>query len=275
MVVLIAQAITALAARGGLVAAGFSDGTVRLYSEEGLGFVAAARALDWPVKSLSWLGDTLIAAGGDQIRLLDTAGNFLRALPQEEGSEVLGAWAWDGKVVSVDREHPLRVWNPKKGRLAREAKLSGEEITLSPQCACVAGDFLYVGFENWGSHIYDLKKRGRVKELEVYSPVKHPACASDGELLVFSETPNLVIVLRLGSWDTVKVLETPGLATALALGGGRLYLGLEGGEVLAYDTESWELRWRHELDKGRVNALALGEKALYAGAEKGLAVLPK
>ncbi len=258
-----------------MVAAGFSDGTVRLYREGSLEFVAAFKASDGEVRSLSWLGDTLISAGGWELKLWDTAGRFLAALPQEEGLELLGAWAWEGLLVSADREHPLRLWDPRKLRLKKEVKLSGEEITLSPQCACVAGSFFFVGFENWGSHVYDLKKVKRVKELEVYSPVKHPACASDGELLAFSETPGLVIVLKVDSWDTVKVLRLKEDATALALGCGKLYIGLADGRVLAYRSDDWSLAWQEDLKKGRVNALAIGRKALYAGAEKGWAALPK
>ncbi len=277
----VSQTVTALALSddGRHLAAGFSDGFIRIYDPATGACLASRSCHDGPVLSLDFLGDTLLSAGVGRIGVwrADTLG-VGKAIPVEPHLTVYAAFfRGDGKeVVSTDVSHPLRLWDFKKRKLRKELKYTGQDVNLVPACAAVSpdGSWLLLCYQGWTCEAWDLQRLEKARVFEVWAPVKHNACAfsPDGKTLVFAEDC-LVRSYRTGTWEPGIVIEPGDTVTALAFSpdGKTLFVGTKSGLVQAW--QEGEKLVETETGKGRVNALALGE-LLYAGCEGGLAILP-
>jgi len=280
----ISQTVTALALSddGRRLAAGFSDGFIRIYDPATGACIAARACHDGEVMSLDFLGDTLLSAGMGKIGVwcAETMG-VARALPVEPEIKVYAAFfRGDGKeVVSTDAGHRIRLWDFRKRKLRKELKYTGQDVNLVPACAAVSPDgrYLFIGFQGWVWELWDLNEWKCAIVVDVWSPVRRYAVSfsPDGKTLAFGED-NVVSVYEVTDAATLKDLKTfdvPDTATALAFSpdGKTLFVGTKGGLVQAW--QEGEKLVETETGKGRVNALAVGE-LLYAGCEGGLAILP-
>lgn len=277
----VSQSVTALALSddGKFLAAGFSDGFIRIY-DPATGACLAARAChDGEVMSLDFLGDTLLSSGPGRIGVwrADTLG-VAKALPVEPDIKVYSAFfRGQGKdVVSTDASHPLRLWDFKKRKLRKELKYTGQDVNLVVGCAAVSpdGSWLFLGYQGWTCEIWDIERLSRAHVFEVWSPVKHNACtfSPDGRTLVFGED-DLVASYETGTWKPRATISPGDTVTALAFSpdGKTLFIGTRSGLVQAW--RDGKKLVETETGKGRVNALAVGG-LVYAGCEGGLAILP-
>ena len=279
LTLLIAQKVVSLAVcpQTGLVAAGFADGYIRLYDGSTGANTGVRLCHQGPVNSLEFFGDSLLSAGPDGIKVwsVDTMGPG-RAFGQEAGVAVLFAGlALDSKmVVSVDQSHPIRLWDLRKRKLKKQKTYSGTDVNLVASCAATDGKLLFVGYDGWESWVWDVKKMDTVKVFPVWSPVKHPDCAfsRDGKMLAFCED-DAIFLFSVPGWKQKRVIQVPDTATALCFSDDNaLVFATTKGKIKVW--KDGQSVWEYHLDKGRVNALAFGNGFVYAGCDKGLALIP-
>jgi WD40 repeat protein len=277
----ISQSVTALALShdGKFLAAGFSDGFIRVYDPATGACLAAKACHDDEVMSLDFFGDTLLSSGTGKIGVWGAETlSVARSLPVEQGIKVYSAFFRRGgrEVVSTDASHPIRLWDFKKRKLRKELKYTGQDVNLVVGCAAVSPDgaWLFLGYQGWTCEVWDLEKTEKAHVFEVWSPVKHNSCvfSPDGRTLVFGED-DLVSSYETGTWKPISTFSAGDTVSALGFSpdGKTLFVGTRGGLIQAW--RDGKKLAETETGKGRVNALAVGE-LVYAGCERGLAILP-
>ncbi|MGC8893229.1 MAG: WD40 repeat domain-containing protein [candidate division WOR-3 bacterium] len=279
--IFISQAVTALALSGDekYLAVGFSDGFIRIYDPATGASIASRACHDDKVYSLDFMSDTLLSAGQGKIGVwCAEALGVAKALPVEPHLIVYSAFfRGDGKeVVSTDASCRIRLWDFRKRKLRKQLRYTGQDVNLVPACAAVSpdGQWFFIGYQGWTCEVWDLQRLEKVKVFDVWSPVKHYACAfsPDGNTLVFAEDCS-VLSFRVGTWQAGPAIDIEDTVTALAFSpdGKTLFVGTRAGLVQAW-REGKKLV-ETETGKERVNALAVGQ-FLYAGCDGGLVILP-
>ncbi|MEO0140067.1 MAG: hypothetical protein ABIM88_00780 [candidate division WOR-3 bacterium] len=278
---LIAQSVTALALSddGKYLAAGFADGFIRIYNPSTGACIASRACHDGEVISLDFRGDTLLSSGRGKIGVwwAETLG-VAKALPVDPHIHIYAAFfrGEGGEVVSTDASHPLRLWDFRKRKLRKEIKYTGQDVSLVVGCAAVSpdGSWLFIGYQGWTCEVWDLNRLEKAHVFEVWEPLKHYACAfsPDGRTIASAEEC-LVLLYDVGTWKHGFTINAGDTVTALAfsLDGKTLFVGTRSGLIQAWQNGGKLVET--ETGKGRVNAIVAGEM-LYAGCEKGLAILP-
>ncbi|MFI6595578.1 WD40 repeat domain-containing protein [Nonomuraea sp. NPDC050536] len=265
------QVARAVATRGDLVAAGFHDGTVRLFdlrSGEPMGEAA------WPdgaVTGLAFAGDDRLVCGTDTgtVRVHELPGLGVIAVPTPHGGPV-HALALDGGVlVSGGADGYVRTWDARSGLPYRRMTGHAGGVT-----AVVAGGGLIVsGGYDRTVRVWDgATGRAGVSAVAHALPVYALALGTiEGRRVIASgSSDGNVPIWDAGTGERVALLRgNPGTVRSLCLDGDMLAAGFDDGRVRTWRVSDRTLLGEHRL-QGPVLALTVESGVLHAGGPDGL-----